>query len=85
MANARGPGDASEAELFRQLYPGLRSFAGVVRPVGMDADDLVQEAVARTLAVRRLDSLDTPVAYLRTAMVRIAANARARGAGRAAR
>jgi RNA polymerase sigma-70 factor (ECF subfamily) len=77
--------DSSESgELFARLYPELRRFAGVIRPVGMEADDLVQEAVARTLATRPLASVDNPLAYLRTAMVHIAANA-ARSTGRANR
>ena len=83
MARTRGPDEAGEAELFWQVYRALRRFAGAVRPVGMNADDLVGEAVARTMAVRRLESLDEPAAYLRTAMVRIASNAA--GSGRRAR
>ena len=47
----------------------------------MDADDLLQEALARTLATRSLASIEEPAAYLRTAMVRVASNA-ARGARR---
>jgi RNA polymerase sigma-70 factor (ECF subfamily) len=69
-----GTGERDE-ELFRRLYPELRRFARVVRPIGMDADDLVQEAVARTLARRSLTSLEEPAAYLRSAMVRVAMNA----------
>jgi RNA polymerase sigma factor (sigma-70 family) len=62
-------------ELFGELYPSLRGFAGVIRPAGWDPDDLVQEALARTLARRSLDSIDNPAAYLRTVMVRVASNA----------
>jgi RNA polymerase sigma factor (sigma-70 family) len=65
-----------DGELFSALYPAVRRFAGAVRPVGVDADDLVQEAVARTLAVRSLGDLDDPLAYLRTAVLRVAMNAR---------
>lgn len=65
-----------DGELFSALYPAVRRFAGVVRPVGVEADDLVQEAVARTLAVRSLCDLDDPLAYLRTAVLRVAMNAR---------
>jgi RNA polymerase sigma factor (sigma-70 family) len=71
-----------DAQLFEAAYPALRRFAGAVRPPGVDADDLVQEALARTLAVRTLESLDDPGAYLRTAIVRVAANL-ARGRRRA--
>ena len=63
-----------DAGIFATLYPALVRFAGAVRPIGMDAEDLVQEALARTLATRPLHSIDDPQAYLRTAMIRIAAN-----------
>jgi RNA polymerase sigma factor (sigma-70 family) len=56
------------------LYPALRRFAGAVRSVDVEPDDLVQEALARTLAVRSLSELDHPLAYLRTAIVRVAIN-----------
>ena len=65
-----------DGELFSALYPAVRRFAGAVRPVGVEADDLVQEAVARTLAVRSLRDLDDPLAYLRMAVLRVAMNAR---------
>jgi RNA polymerase sigma-70 factor (ECF subfamily) len=67
-------GSQSDADVFRAVYPALRRFAAVVRPVGVDADDLVQEALTRTLAIRSLSSLDEPLAYLRTAVVRVAMN-----------
>jgi RNA polymerase sigma-70 factor (ECF subfamily) len=68
-------GERSDAEIFRSLYPALRRFAAAVRAPGSDADDLVQEALARTLAARSLASIDQPLAYLRTAVMRIAINA----------
>ena len=71
MNDSAGAGDA---QVFESAYPTLRRFAAAVRPWGVDADDLVQEALARTLAVRSLDSLDDPVAYLRTVIVRVASN-----------
>jgi DNA-directed RNA polymerase specialized sigma24 family protein len=64
----------SDVDLFEALYPGLCRFAAAVRPVGIDPEDLVQEALARTLTIRSLGSIDEPVAYLRTAMIHIAAN-----------
>jgi RNA polymerase sigma-70 factor (ECF subfamily) len=73
-----------DGELFTALYPALRRFAGAIRPIGADADDLVQEALARTLASRSLASVENPAAYLRTAIVRIASN-NARGDRRRAR
>jgi RNA polymerase sigma factor (sigma-70 family) len=66
--------DDSDEALFVALYPALRRFAAAIRPAATDADDLVQEALTRTLASRSLTSLEEPLAYLRTAIVRIAAN-----------
>jgi RNA polymerase sigma factor (sigma-70 family) len=65
---------AEDGAVFEALYPALRRFAGVIRPPGVDADDLLQEALARTLSARSLASLDDPLNYLRTAMVRVASN-----------
>ncbi len=65
-----------DGALFAELYPGLRRFAAVVRPPEVDADDLVQDALARTLAIRSLTDCDDPGAYLRTAILRLAANHR---------
>jgi DNA-directed RNA polymerase specialized sigma24 family protein len=62
--------------IFAELYASLRRFASAVRPIEMDADDLVQEALMRTLARQRLVTLDDPGAYLRTAIVRLASNER---------
>jgi RNA polymerase sigma-70 factor (ECF subfamily) len=72
-----GEGD-EEAELFRRLYPSLRVFAAAVRPPEIDADDLVQEAVARTLGRHGLLELRDPGAYLRRAIVNLASNQRRR-------
>ena len=69
---------------FAALYPALRRFAAVVRPPEVDADDLVQEALTRTLAKHPLSQLDDPAAYLRTAIVRLASNHR-RSLGRRGR
>ncbi len=65
-----------DGEIFAEIYPSLRRFAAVVRPAEEDADDLVQEAMVRTLAVTRLCDLDDAGAYLRTAIVRVASNRR---------
>jgi DNA-directed RNA polymerase specialized sigma24 family protein len=70
-----------DGALFEALYPALRRFAGAIRPAGVDADDLLQEALARTLSTRSLASIDEPSAYTRTAMLRVASNM-ARGARR---
>ena len=72
MGDARG--DEVDGALFEAIFPALHRFGGAIRPAGIDADDLVQEALARTLALRSLSSIENPVGYLRTAMVRIASN-----------
>ncbi len=69
------------AATFADLYVQLRRFASVVRSFEMDADDLIQEALVRTLARHTLDDLDDPAAFLRTVIVRLASNDR-RSAGR---
>ena len=71
-----------EARLFAHLYGPLRRFAAVVGPIEGDPDDLLQEAVAQALRRRRLTELDDPGAYLRRAMVNLAANHRRRLARR---
>lgn len=63
-----------DAELFAGLYPSLRRFAGAVSSLGVDPDDLVQEAVARTLRRGPLAALDEPATYLRRAIVNLARN-----------
>ena len=75
-----------DRELFLELFPELKRFARML--ARQDADDLLQEALTRTLALRSLSSLDEPLAYLRTAMVHIQHNAersRARSNKRGAR
>ena len=74
VVEASGRVSATDGELFAGLYPSLLRFAAAVRPVGIDPEDLVQEAVARTLSVRSLAELEEPSTYLRTAMIRIASN-----------
>ncbi len=68
-------GSASEDEVFSRVYPALRRFAAVTAP-DADPDDLVQEAVARTLRRHALADLDHPEAYLRRAIVHLASNRR---------
>lgn len=68
--------DGGDDRIFRELYLRLRRFASVVGPVEEDPDDLVQEALARTLRKRRLGDLDNPERYLQTVMVRLASNQR---------
>lgn len=59
---------------FRAVYLPLRRFAAVVSPIGVDPDDLVQEAVARTLRRHSLAEVDDLLAYLRTVVYRLAVN-----------
>lgn len=44
--------------------------------VDIEPDDLVQEALVRTLSKQRLAELDNPLAYLRKAIVNLASNHR---------
>lgn len=65
-----------ESRVFADLYPSLRRFAAVVGPIESDPDDLLQEAVVRTLRHHHLDELDHPAAYLRRTIVNLASNER---------
>jgi DNA-directed RNA polymerase specialized sigma24 family protein len=62
-----------EHELIAELYPSLRRFASAVRPPGQDGNDLVQEALLRTLRSKgSLMALDNPGAYVRRTIVNLA-------------
>jgi RNA polymerase sigma factor (sigma-70 family) len=74
--------DERERELIRQLYPALRRIAAVAGPVDVEPDDLVQEALVRTLGKQQLSNLDNPLAYLRRAIVNLASNQRRSAARR---
>ena len=65
-----------DSEVFAELHPALRRFAAVVRPADVDADDLIQEALARALRRGRLDDLDEPLVYLRRVIFNLAATHR---------
>ncbi|MDY7099774.1 MAG: sigma-70 family RNA polymerase sigma factor [Actinomycetota bacterium] len=85
-AAAEAPGDGGEPvvddrALFARLYPDLRRWAAVVGDDDMEPDDLVQEALARTLARGPLADLDDAGAYVRQVVVRLASDTR-RGLGR---
>ena len=77
VAAVEDPESATEGddEVFGRVYPSLRRFAAVTAP-DADPDDLVQEAVARTLRRHALAGLDHPEAYLRRAIVHLASNRR---------
>ena len=74
--------DEAERQLVTELYPTLRRIAAVAGPVEIEPDDLVQEALVRTLGKRRLTELDNPTAYLRATIVNLASNHRRRFARR---
>ena len=65
-----------ERRLIAELYPALRRIAAVAGSVDIEPDDLVQEALVRTLSKRNLADLDNPIAYLRKAIVNLASNQR---------
>lgn len=62
-----------EQKLIAELYPSLRRFASAVRPPGEDGNDLVQEALLRTLRRKgSLTGLDNPGAYVRRTIANLA-------------
>lgn len=75
MENTIGQVRADEA-VFAGLYPELRRFAAVASPVELDPDDLVQDALERTLRRQSLASLANPKAYLFRVMLNLASNQR---------
>jgi RNA polymerase sigma-70 factor (ECF subfamily) len=68
--------EESERELIAALYPALRRIAAVAGSVDIEPDDLVQEALVRTLRKGSLSQLDNPLAYLRRTIVNLASNQR---------
>lgn len=69
----------------RDAYPSLRRFAAVVGSSDMAPDDLVHDAIAAALSSGGLERTHHLEAYLRRAIVNVAANERRRlGRGRRA-
>ena len=68
-------GEADE-DLFVAIYPVVRQIAAAVAPPGTDADDLIQDALVRTLARGSLSDLEYPIAYLARAVLNLALKAR---------
>jgi RNA polymerase sigma-70 factor (ECF subfamily) len=68
--------DERERELITSLYPALRKIAAVAGSVDIEPDDLVQEALVRTLRRGSISNLDNPLAYLRRTIVNVASNQR---------
>lgn len=65
-----------ERRLIADLYPALRRIAAVAGSTDVEPDDLVQEALVRTLSKHSIADLDNPLAYLRRAIVNLASNRR---------
>ncbi len=68
--------DEQERELITSLYPSLRKIAAVAGSVDIEPDDLVQEALMRTLRRGPISDLEHPLAFLRTTIVNLASNQR---------
>jgi RNA polymerase sigma-70 factor (ECF subfamily) len=68
--------DERERELITSLYPSLRRIAAVAGSVDVEPDDLVQEALMRTLRKGPISDLDNPLAFLRKTIVNLASNQR---------
>lgn len=68
--------DDGERELITSLYPALRRIAAVAGSFDVDPDDLVQEALIRTLRRGPLSDLDNPLAFLQKTIVNLASNQR---------
>jgi RNA polymerase sigma-70 factor (ECF subfamily) len=58
--------------ILAEIYEGLRRFAGAVSSLPADPDDLVQEAVLRTLRRGPLSDLHEPATYLRRVILNLA-------------
>ena len=65
-----------DAAIFAEISRDLRRFAAVVRPADVDPEDLVQEALARTLRHGPLARLDDPGAYLARTVANLASDHR---------
>lgn len=68
--------DERERELITSLYPALRRIAAVAGSFDVEPDDLVQEALMRTLRKGPISDLDNPLGYLRKTIVNLASNQR---------
>ena len=75
--------DSRDRQIVEEAYHRLRHFGEVIAPEGAEGDDLLQEALVRTLRRGRLCDLEHPIPYLRKAMVHLASNERRHAAIRA--
>jgi DNA-directed RNA polymerase specialized sigma24 family protein len=84
VARAEPGADLDDTRLLA-AYDAVRRFANVVADSDVDPDDLVHEALVRTLSRGSSDEIDDVAAYLRRAVLNVAANhRRSRGRHRAA-
>jgi RNA polymerase sigma-70 factor (ECF subfamily) len=65
-----------DRSVLEYLYPRLRRFAAVVGARDAEPDDLVQEAMVRTLRRGPIGDLDDPAAYLRRTILNLVLNER---------
>lgn len=63
-----------DSALFSEIYPSLRRFAAAISTTSTDPDDLLQEAIVRTLRRGPISDLKDPVPYLRRAVLNLARN-----------
>lgn len=76
MEPTSGPQPADDETRFAEAYPAVRRFASAVAPPGVDPDDLVQEALARTLKRGSLAEIENLAGYLRTIVLNLTRNQR---------
>jgi RNA polymerase sigma-70 factor (ECF subfamily) len=69
---------ADDTALIRDLYPKLRRFAAAVAPSEVDPDDVVQEALVKTIRRQPISALEHPSAYLWKTIDRLATDHRRR-------
>ena len=77
--------DTATEQLIRAMYPSLRRFAAVAGASESDPDDLVQEALLRSIRTRSLAEIEFPEAYVRRAILNVASNERRSARRRATR
>jgi RNA polymerase sigma factor (sigma-70 family) len=74
MTDATRRTDRDEWQIIDDHYAALRRFAAVAAPFDVDPDDLLQEALVRTLKRRALSDIAHPLPYLRSTMLNLAAS-----------
>jgi len=67
-----------EAAVLADIYAPMRRFAAVVGGPDIEPDDLLHDALLKVMSSRRLDELTYPSAYVRTAILSVAATQRRR-------